>query len=145
MIECLTPWNIIWNFFNAHQCSDIYNSTSLADPVTFLEYLPYFLKTFILELPVYLFFLRHHKKLNEILQINSILNFATHPIVFFLIPLILLQFNATYLHYLVIAEVFAPLVEALLLIYAYKVGYGRAFLAGIAANLFSWSLGIYWV
>jgi hypothetical protein len=145
MIDCLTPWNLIWNFFNAHQCGDIYTITSLAEPVTFVEYLPYFFKTFILELPVYLLFLRHQKKLSEILQINFILNFATHPVVFFLIPLIIMQYNATYLHYLVIAEVFAPLVEAIILAYFYRISCKRAFLAAIAANLFSWSLGIYWV
>lgn len=145
MIDCVTPWNLVWNYFNPHQCAEIYTITTLSEPITFTQYLPYFLKTFILELGVYYLFLKNRKSLVEMLQIDLILNLATHPVVFFLIPIIIMQFGATYLNYLVIAEVFAPLTEALILGYFYKISYSRAFLAAIAANLFSWSIGIYWI
>lgn len=81
----------------------------------------------------------------KILQINFVLNLATHPVVFILIPIILTQFEANYLNYLVVAEIFAPLTEALILVYFYKIKFNRAFFAAIAANLFSWSVGVYWV
>ena len=121
MLECITPWNLIWNFFNAHQCNEIYELTTLTEPFSFLEYLPFFLKTFVLELPIYFLFLRTLKNVPVILKMNTVLNLATHPVVFFIIPLILTQLNATYLHYLVVAEIFAPLVEALVLFKVYKI------------------------
>ena len=144
MLDCITPWNLIWNFFNAHQCNEIYELTTLTEPFSFLEYLPFFLKTFVLELPIYFLFLRTLKNVPVILKVNTVLNLATHPVVFFTIPLILTQLNATYLHYLVVAEIFAPLVEALVLFKVYKISLGRAVLAALCANLFSWSVGIYW-
>lgn len=145
MIECVTPWYLIWNFFNPHQCSEIYTLTSLADPITFILYLPYFLKTFLLELIIYWLFLRNQKSLTEILQIDFILNLATHPVVFFLMPIIVMGLNGNYLNYLVAAEVFAPLTEAIILVYFYKLSWPRALQAAITANLFSWSVGIYWI
>ena len=116
----------------------------MTEPFSFLEYLPFFLKTFVLELPIYFLFLRTLKNVPVILKMNTVLNLATHPVVFFIIPLILTQLNATYLHYLVVAEIFAPLVEALVLFKVYKISLGRAVLAALCANLFSWSVGIYW-
>lgn len=145
MIDCITPWNLIWNLFNPHQCSEIYELTTLTEPFSIFEYLPYFLKTFALELPIYYLFLRNLKNIPTILKINSIVNLATHPIVFYIIPLILMQLNSTYLHYLITAEIFAPLTEALILYRFYRLSPGRALIAAICANLFSWSLGVYWI
>jgi hypothetical protein len=56
---------------------------------------------------------------------------------------ILVKWDLNYLQYLVIAEVFAPSVEALLLNRAYKVNFGRAVLAALIANLISWSVGVF--
>lgn len=145
MIDCITPWYLVWNLFNPHQCGEIYALTSLTEPFSLVEYLPYFLKTFALELPVYFIFLRTLKRIPEILKINTVLNLATHPIVFYLIPVILMQLNANYLNYLVVAEIFAPLVEALILYRIFKVRVSRAFAASICANLFSWSVGVFWI
>lgn len=145
MIDCITPWNLLWNFFNAHQCSEIYELSTLNEPFTFIEYLPFFLKTFVLELPIYFLFFRTLKNIPALLKMNSVLNLATHPAVFFVIPIILTELNATYLHYLLVAEIFAPVIEALILHKFYKLGLGRSFAAAVCANLFSWSLGIYWI
>ena len=145
MIDCITPWNLLWNLFNAHQCSEIYELTTLTEPFSFTEYLPFFLKTFALELPIYFLFLQTLKNIPTVLKINAVLNLATHPIVFFVIPIILAYLGATYLHYLAVAEIFAPLIEALILFRIYKLSLGRSLTAAICANLFSWSVGIYWL
>lgn len=144
MTECLTPWNLIWNAFHPHQCSEIYGLTYLSEPFSFTQYLPYFLKTFILELPVYFLFFKCFKKIPKILEMNFILNLSTHPVVFFVIPYILMKLEGNYLNYLVVAEIFAPLTEALILTYVYKINVRFAFTAAILANLFSWSVGVYW-
>lgn len=145
MIDCITPWNLIWNLFNVHQCSEIYELTTLTEPFSFMEYLPFFLKTFALELPIYFIILRQLKNIPTVLQINTVLNLATHPIVFFVIPIILTNLGANYLHYLATAEIFAPLIEALILFRIYKLSLARSLTAAISANLLSWSVGIYWL
>lgn len=145
MIDCITPWYLIWNLFNAHQCSEIYGLTTLTEPFSFVEYLPFFLKTLVLELPIYFLFLRRLKSIPTILKLNTLANLATHPIVFFIIPIALMQLNGTYLNYLVTAEIFAPLVETLILYKVFKLSPSRSFAAALCANLFSWSVGIYWL
>jgi hypothetical protein len=70
-------------------------------------------------------------------------NLATHPIVFFLIPRLVDHFNGRFVDSLVIAEVFAPVVEALLLWKLLRLSAGRATLTSMAANLCSWSVGVY--
>lgn len=141
-LDCITPWNVVLNLFQAHECTAIYQSPVTSDPVSFLEYLPYFLKTCALELPIYWLFLKGKKGFLQILMINILLNLSTHPIVFFIIPLLLK--GGTYFQYLSVAEFFAPLVEFLILWRGFKVDGRVALLAAVAANLFSWGLGIYW-
>ena len=145
MIECLTPWYLIFNAFAAHNCGDIYSSLPPSDFVSFSEYYPYFLKTFILELPIYYVLLRRLKSGLKVLEINLLVNLATHPFIFLLLPVLLSKTEATYLDYLLTAEVFAPAVEALLLAKAYKIPPWLSVLAAVAANLFSWSIGVYWL
>lgn len=140
--DCITPWNLAINLLHEHRCQFIYDSPVTNDPFALLDYLPYFLKTFLLELPIYLLLLRGLKSLRQILLINLVVNLATHPIVFFGIPLLLI--NGTYLQYLIIAEIFAPAVEAWLLFQIFKIRPGRAILAALLANLFSWGVGVYW-
>lgn len=146
MIECLTPWYLILNFFAENNCAEIYNSGLPTDPITLSEYLPYFLKTFILEFPIYALILKSQQDLAKTLAANTILNVATHPFIFILLPLLLNRIeNINYLHYLVVAEIFAPTVEILLLKLIFKIKPAHALIAGLAANLFSWSVGVYWL
>ena len=137
MLECLTPWKLVLNLFTPHECSEIYQLTTLAEPFTLMQYLPFFLKTLLLELPIYYLFFRTLKSIPKILQINFLVNLATHPIVFFIIPMILMKLNGNYLNYLVTAEVFAPLVETLILVYYFKFSLRSAIATAICANLFS--------
>jgi hypothetical protein len=145
MLQCLTPWNLLWNLFHAHQCVDIYSSTDLNGAYGFFDYVPFFFKTYALELPIYYLFLRKTRDFLQILNADLVLNLATHPIVFFIIPMVLAVFQATYMQYLFIAEIFAPVTEALILYYFFKLSLRRAFAAAILANLFSWSVGIFWI
>ena len=108
------------------------------------QYLPYFIKTCILELPIYFIFLRSSRSFFRIVVITFIVNLATHPIVFMLMPILLTKLNLNYLQYLCIAETFAPLIEALILAFYYQFSSRVSFWAALVANLFSWTVGIYW-
>ena len=146
MVECLTPWHLIYNLFADNACAEIYSSGLPTDPLTFTDYLPYFLKTFILELPIYALILKSQQSFGKTLAANSLLNLATHPIIFILFPIILPKLGEfNYLNYLVAAEIFAPLVEAILLAKVFKLKIGWAVVSSVAANLFSWSVGVYWI
>lgn len=147
MIECLTPWGLILNlFFNqSAQCSEIYFSTPPNDSISFIEYAPYFLKTILLEFPLYYLFLKNIRSLKEILLMGLILNLATHPIIFLVMPPLLNTLQFSYLNYLIIAETFAPVVEALILSLFYKLSWRRSLLAALTANIVSWTIGVYWV
>lgn len=146
MVECLTPWYLIYNLFADNACSEIYSSGLPSDAMTLTEYLPYFIKTFILELPIYALILKSQQNFTKNLAATSLLNLATHPIIFILFPMVLPKLgDFNYLNYLVAAEIFAPLVESLLLIKVFKLKIGWAVVSAAAANLFSWSLGVYWI
>lgn len=146
MVECLTPWYLVYNLFAENACAEIYNSGLPSDPIAFAEYLPYFLKTFILELPIYALILKSQQKFAKTCVANTLLNLATHPIIFILFPMILPRLGEfNYLNYLVAAEIFAPLVESILLAKVFKLKIGWAVVSAVAANLFSWSVGVYWI
>lgn len=145
MTDCITPWMLVLNFFQSHTCGELYFAGLPADSFTFVEYLPYFLKTYILEFPLYYLLLKNIKNFKQLLAINLILNIATHPMVFFGFPYLLAFFDADYRTYLVVAEIFAPLTEALVLILVYKISWARAFTVATIANLISWGIGVYWI
>jgi len=142
--DCLTPWAVVINQFAQHSCGDIYASPLANDSFSFFEYLPFFLKTMLLEFPIYYFFLRKAYRLDKILLINFLINLATHQIIFLAMPSVFIKLDFNYYQYLMIAEIFAPTVEALLLRFAYKLNWKTAILASVLANLFSWTVGIYW-
>ncbi len=67
--------------------------------------------TCLLELPIYVFTLRRVVRLGWALALVLGLNLATHPIVWFLLP----RLFENQLHYVLIAEAFAVVVEGLVL------------------------------
>ena len=146
MTYCLTPWFLVYNLFADNACSEIYNSGLPTDPISFTEYLPYFLKTFILELPIYAILLKSQQSFAKTLTANTLINLATHPFIFILLPILLVKSDSiNYLNYLTIAEVFAPSVEALILFKIFKLPLKNAVISAFLANLFSWSVGVYWL
>ncbi len=142
--QCATPWALLINFFSNHTCQEIYESGLPTDMYSFGAYLPFFLKTILLEFPIYFLFLRKAQSLPRLLLITLILNLATHPILFMVMPIVFSKFNLNYRQYLCIAEIFAPVIEGLLLKYYYQQSTRTSFWAALLANLFSWSVGIFW-
>lgn len=106
-----------------------------------LDYLSLFSLTYALETPIYFLGLRKYSKLRQILFISLVLNLATHPIVCFLFPVLADILRMNYDQYLILAEVFAPLVEFLLLRFVFKFSMQRSLLVAVAANLVSWLIG----
>ena len=100
--------------------------------------------TIVLETPWYLFFgwVGRQKMITTIKQI-LILNLATHPIVFWVIPFVFNYFSLNALSYIVTAEMFALIIEMFILKFAFKVSWSRSFVASLCANLFSWSMGVW--
>lgn len=144
-VECLAPWSVIINQFTAHSCTEIYTSGLPTESTNLIEYLPFFLKTCVLEFPIYYLILYQIKKWNQLLFISVLLNLATHPFIFLGLPVIFAQFNGNYFQYLITAEVFAPIVEMLMLFYLFKIKWRLAFFSALLANLVSWTIGIYWI
>ncbi len=110
------------------------------------DYFIYFLKTCAYESPFYYLCFRG-LPFPRILALIVLLNLATHPIVFFVIPLLFSRYFAAALF----SEAFAPTIEVAL---AYLVlrrampGETRAKVAARAswlliANLFSWEAGMF--
>lgn len=100
------------------------------------DYLGIFLKTCVLEAPFYAMAFAT-RPMRRVLVALVLMNLATHPIVFFVIP----RFFDTYLHAALFSEAFAPLVEM-----AIAVGLLRKLSPApwiLLANLFSWQIGMY--
>ncbi len=143
--QCVTPWGLLIHLFSANACESVYQAGLPNDPMSLVEYLPYFLKTCVLELPFYYFFLTRTQSFSRIVIINFILNLLTHPIVFLVMPILFEHLGLNYLQYLLLAETFAPLTEAIVLHYVFKVEAPTAIRAALVANLLSWGIGVFWI
>jgi hypothetical protein len=137
------PWSVFISFFTTHQCDAYYLAPAFDGMISFADYLPYFLKTIVIEFPIYYLLFKNFQSFKKLLVINLVLNLATHPIVFYVISYICFRLDLSYLHYLISAEIFAPVVEALILIYVFKIPISKAWVASILANLMSWSIGVW--
>jgi hypothetical protein len=73
---------------------------------------------------------------------SAILNLATHPFIYLVIPILMAHFQSTYLTYLTVSEVFAPAIEALLLWHLWSIPAGKSIFFSLVANLFSWGAGL---
>lgn len=145
MVECLTPVSLISNAFHADpQCVELYQTAMATDAGGFAEYLPVFLLTCGLEFPIYFFFTYRESSVRRVILISILLNLITHPIVYLGMPILFEKWNFNYLQYLVIAEIFAPLVEAICLRKIFHTSWKTSVWAAIMANLFSWTIGVYW-
>ena len=70
-------------------------------------------------------------------------NGISHPFVYFVFPAMGVAYQLSYLHVLMGAEIFAPLIEALVLIKIWNLPGRIAWPCLIVANLTSWWIGIY--
>lgn len=144
--DCVTPLSLITNLLHTNpECLSIYHAALPTDGASVFKYSQVFGMTYVLELPIYFLFLHHRYQPSKILLINFILNIATHPIVYLGMPAFFVKWDMDYLPYLLIAEFFAPATEALLLKKLFHSSWRLALWAAILANLFSWTVGAYWI
>ena len=145
MVECLTPVGLIMNAYHSNpSCTEIYQSAVATDAGGFAEYLPVFVVTCLFEFPVYFLFLFRESSFIRMVLITLLVNLATHPIIYLGMPAVFSHWDMTYLQYLLIAESFAPIVEALLLKKVFHSSWRMAIWSATIANLFSWTVGAYW-
>ena len=145
MDSCYTPSDIIRYFFHSvPECRELLESKDLVPEIGLLTYLQAYGWTYALEAPIYLAVGRHLKRSwgGLFFQVFA-LNLATHPIVTFVIPRLLVRFGTPFYAYISVAELFAPVVEALLLRYWARYPWKWALLASCFANLISWWIGTY--
>jgi hypothetical protein len=136
---CYYPWNLF-----SYECGLVLGTAVGRNHSSFLFYLGVFLLTCSLE-SIFYFIAAKKQKLTHSKTIEQILvlNLATHPIVFFIFPLLLEKAGSDILTYIWTAELFAFAIEALLLKFRYRYSWTMAILTSGLANLFSWSVGIW--
>ena len=142
-VFCYTPPGLILDLFSAanSECRAVLGQASDLPDVNLLVYLKYFFLTCLLESPFYFVAVKY--QFRQFLSAVILCNLATHPMVCFGIPWIISLVHGTYENGLFVGEIFAPVVEALLLIWVWKVPKTRAWVLSVLANLFSWWAGIY--
>ncbi len=146
--ECFGPLGFSAFYLGAGMlpdwCKQALESSMVESPVEFLNYAKYFLLTVILESFLYLPGLRLlGSSLKRAIGILILANLCTHPAVFFIFPMAGHFFNASYIHTIAIAEIFAVVVEAAAICLAIKsLKLSFAFLVSSLANLFSWCVGL---
>jgi hypothetical protein len=145
-MSCASPQALL-NYFFAGPASDFFctqalSSLQMPTTITALAYLKVFFLTCLLEAPIYWIALRSSSR-NWIARFGIVvaLNLATHPAVYFFWPWFVSKLGGRYYQTLIVAEIFAPAVEAKLLAYWAPMSFRRAILFAVAANLFSWSIG----
>lgn len=108
------------------------------------DYLYIFLQSSLLETPFYYIFHRSKLKVTDSLLLTTTANSITHPIVFFII----MSLNLTYIQNILIAEMFAIVMETLIHKIVCGISLKDSLLAAIIANLVSWQLApllTYWI
>jgi hypothetical protein len=143
---CMLPFEVINYFFQSiffsSDCSDVLALNAMVPKINFILYLFIFLLTCFLESFFYLSLIKNiclKKKLLALL----ICNLATHPFVSFGIPWIFSKMSKTYGESLMIGELFAFIVELVMLQVFWQQNWLNSFVISFLANLFSWSLGTY--
>jgi hypothetical protein len=111
-----------------------------APPVELLFYFKALFLTLILEAPFYRWCLEG-KSVQAFFAALILCNLATHPMVFYGFPSLAATLGIPTYFNLLMSEIFAPVVEATLLCFAWGVRPWKASLTMFAANLFSWWMG----
>lgn len=101
-----------------------------------LIYLYIFLQSNLLEVPFYYLAFKKNYSFKDILFKTTAINSLTHPIVFF----VLMNLNQTYLKNILLAEVFAIVVETFFFSRFKNISWLNAFIGAVIANLVSWQV-----
>lgn len=145
---CLTPPNILRFVLGGSVDFDCKVMLSLRESTPNVEiasYLVIFILTCLLEAVIYLPAIwRSTGSLKRGLEFLFWGNIATHPAVIFIFPLVLSQFDVSIGLAVAIKEIFAPVVEAIMLKkFAPVLSGAEAAVIAFAANLLSWWVGCY--
>lgn len=100
------------------------------------HYLYTFAQTNFLELPFYYLVLRRRVDFRTCLLVVTFGNLLTHPLVFFGF----LGSSRSYFASTLSAEVFAPVVEAIVIALATRASWKQAFGASLLSNFISWQI-----
>lgn len=111
-----------------------------AFPFSF-EYVKLFLKVLLLEGPFYFFFLRHELKWGKRAFALFFCNLTTHPFLCLYAIHWFAQTQVTYGVFVGVAEFLIPVLEMLILHFAFKASWKNSATAGFAGNIFSWIFG----
>jgi len=146
MVEvCESPLQLVQYFLRSESLTETCR-LSLATPsepthTSLIFYLEFLALTLILEAAFYFVALRKEPLLTK-LNATVLANVATHPAVCFAFPWVTSLLALSRAIDLAGAEIFAPLVESLILVFVWNVPKVRAFTYMVAANLFSWWFGL---
>jgi hypothetical protein len=140
----MDPLNLYYALtYSSHisgKCDFILNSLSKPTPFYLGSYLMVYGLTCLIEMPIYFLVLRD-RSIWERTRILILANLATHPVIYFLFPLVLSYLQINVQGCLLISEAFAPLTEGLLLWRIWGVPPKSAFFAMLLANMLSWIVG----
>ncbi len=148
MSSCNSLWHLfvhyLFNDIEQLLCQIVLDQPVSSFRISFLTYLKIFGLTNLLEWPFYAFFLkRWGVSLKKSIGIVLILNLATHPIVCFVWPALGQAVGASYGQYIIFSEIFAPLIEAVILARLLKKSYVDCFWIALFCNLISWNIGVF--
>lgn len=148
MLDCYTPFTILLAWVHSDsvrtQCLAALENESVRYDGTFSKYLSIFALTCLIEFPFYwMAGKRAGRKIKDILAQTIILNLATHPLVLWVFPLWGEIYGLNMLQTTTFSELFALIVEALLMFYLFRFSWRIAFTTSLLANLASWWLGAY--
>ncbi|MEZ4750910.1 MAG: hypothetical protein R3B54_09900 [Bdellovibrionota bacterium] len=145
---CNLPHSLLLYFFSSSsvppECREYLNANSLDGVfgVTGGTYFVFFLLTTALEAPVYWYFLKGEiRPTSRLVAVVICLNLCTHPLAILGFPQFFALAGFTKLTALLFTELFALLVEGLVLWKVLQISPKASFAASFTANLFSWELG----
>jgi hypothetical protein len=150
MLEvCQTPATLVQFFFAKASLSPECLWALLVGPrprsTTLGEYALVYFFTCLIEFPFYWLGLRNRCGLVKIAWVTLVLNLATHPLIYFLFPLLVFRLHGGSYQSLLASEVFAPVVEAMLLYGITRLNVITVVASSVVANLCSWWIGAYFV
>lgn len=144
---CLAP-NVLFDFYANRplelECKVLLSSIETPVSMSTLTYVQTFAWTCGIEALVYLpLLLAKQNKLSRSIALIVTLNIATHPLVTFPFPIAGAALDLNVASAIILKEMFAPLIETLILRRASNLSWAEAAASAVTANLLSWWLGAY--
>ena len=139
-MSCDYPFQL-FNYAFTNSCSDVYGTLPPPMEWSVALYALFFGFTLLFETPVYVHFLKKQLGLKRAVFASLVLNLATHPLVCIVFSGWFNRQGFSYSKYLYFSEIFAPVVEAVLLVKIFHQSSKRAAIASLTANLTSWIIG----